>query len=297
MHDRAPHRGRGRRGARARAPPALPARAVFWRRARRGSVLPSAGAPRPFRREWPRRRPSSGAPTGPARRRIRRRSPGPARGEPSTRGFEMRAGGVELAAADLEIGAEHEGHVRVVGADHPKRGGARVVRPVPLPDREQGLDPVRGQHGAVRLVRAHCLEPFLPEPRRLGRPTEHREHVGERDIRPVQSRWVSELLGALQGLLELRETLVAAAEIGEAAAQHCERPALRLPRADRARERERLLAERERLLVAPQELQPARVPRQRLRTLSRRRVRGTSSSARSDAARKCRRCRSRRGSG
>ena len=203
------------------------------------------------------------------------------------RGFEMRAGGGELAAADLEIGAEHEGHVRVVGGDRPKRGGARVVRPVPLPDREQGLDPVRGQHGVVRLVCAHCLEPFLPEPRRLGRPPEHREHVGERDVRSMQSQWVSELLGELQGLPELRETLVAAAEIREAAAEHRERPALRLPRADGARERERLLAERERLLVAPEQLQPARdVPPAPARAVGDGGCAGTSSSARSDAARK-----------
>ncbi len=100
-------------------------------------------------------------------------------------------------------------------------------------------------------VPAHRLEPRLPQSRRLSRPSEHRQHVGEMDVRSFQADAIADLLGELQGLTKMGETLVAAAEVGEVAAEHGERPALRLACADGARERERLLADRQRLRMAP----------------------------------------------
>ena len=96
---------------------------------------------------------------------------------------------------------------------------------------------------------------------------------------------IADLLGEPQRLPELREALVAAAEVGEVAAEHRERPDLRLARADRASERERLLADRQRLVVAPGQHQPARErPPAPTRAPARAARAGTSSTARSNAA-------------
>ena len=59
-----------------------------------------------------------------------------------------------------------------------------------------------------------------------------------------QRRRIAALLGELERLPEMRDALVGAAEVGEVAAEDHERPELRRVRADRTRERERLLADR-----------------------------------------------------
>ena len=69
------------------------------------------------------------------------------------------------------------------------------------------------------------------------------------------------------------ETLLAAAEVGEVAAEHGERSDLCLACADVSRERERLLADRQRLRMAPGHHQPSRERSQRIRALRRRRLR------------------------
>ena len=62
---------------------------------------------------------------------------------------------------------------------------------------------------------------------------------------------IADLLGELQGLAEVGDTLVAAAEVGEVAAEHGERPELCLAGADAPRQRERLLGDRQRLRMPP----------------------------------------------
>ena len=69
------------------------------------------------------------------------------------------------------------------------------------------------------------------------------------------------------------DPLLAAAEIGEVAAEHRERSDLRLARTDISSERERLLADRQRLRVAPDHPQNPRERRQRICALRRRRLR------------------------
>jgi hypothetical protein len=125
----------------------------------------------------------------------------------------------------------------------------------------------------VDPVPTHGIEARRSEPRRLCRPSHHRQHVSERDVRSVQRQGISTLLGELQGLPHPREALVGAAEIGEIAAEHLERPELCRTRADRARELECLLADRERLLMAPGQLQACRERRKRPRALRGRRMR------------------------
>jgi hypothetical protein len=71
----------------------------------------------------------------------------------------------------------------------------------------------------------------------------------------------------------MRQPFLGAAEVDEVAAQHVERPKLRLVRADRTSDSECLLAHGERLLEAPREPQSASEPREHLRALRRRRLR------------------------
>ena len=147
--------------------------------------------------------------------------------------------------------------MRVVGGDRPNAPWrSRVSARSHSPIASRASIQFAGSTVCVRSVRPHCREPFLSEPRRLARPAEHRQHVGERDVGAVQSPGVADRLGELQGVPELREALVAAAEVREVAAERRERPDLGLLRADRARELERLLADRERLLVAPEQRNP-----------------------------------------
>ena len=100
--------------------------------------------------------------------------------------LEVRTGGVKATAAELEVGAEHERHVRVVGGHRAQRGGARTVRRVPFADGQQRFDPVRGQNRVVGLVPAQRGEAFLGELRRRLWPAEHRQRVGEGDVGAVQ---------------------------------------------------------------------------------------------------------------
>ena len=113
----------------------------------------------------------------------------------------------------------------------------------------------------------------LPQSRRLAGPAQHRQRVGEVDVRAFQAQVIADLLGEPQGLAKMGETLLAAAEVGEVGAEHGERPDLCLARADLPGERERLLADRQRLGVAPGHHQPARQRAQRVRALGRGRLR------------------------
>ena len=119
----------------------------------------------------------------------------------------MGACGVELTAAELEVGTQAQRHVWVVGGHRAKRVGAGLIGSVPFADREQGLDPVRSQDGVVRPVGTHRGEPRLSGLGGLSWPSEHRQHVGERDVGLLQCKRVANLLGDLEGLVELRETL------------------------------------------------------------------------------------------
>ena len=174
------------------------------------------------------------------------------------RGLEVRSCGVEVAAADLDVGADDEEPVREVRGDAAQRGGADAVGLVPVADREQRLGLVRDEQGAVDPVPAERLEPRLPQSRRLAGPSQHRQRVGEIDVRAFQADAIADLLGEPQGLPKMRETLLAAAEVGEVAAEHGERSDLRLACADTPSERERLLADRQRLRMAPGHHQPSR---------------------------------------
>ena len=92
------------------------------------------------------------------------------------RGLEVRPRGVEVAAADLELCAVDERHVRPVGGDGAERGGADAVGLVPLAARDQGLDLVGDEracvdarNGATRRAAAAASSGRLP------RPSEHRQ--------------------------------------------------------------------------------------------------------------------------
>ena len=122
-----------------------------------------------------------------------------------------------------------------LAATRAERGGAHAVRLVPLADREQRLDAVGDEHGAVDPVPAQRPRARLPQPRRLSRPAQHRQRVGEVDVRPLQAQRIADLLGEPQGLAQMDQTLLGAAEIGQVAAEHGERPDLRLAARRRAR--------------------------------------------------------------
>ncbi len=167
------------------------------------------------------------------------------------RGLEVRARSLELAAADLDAGANREQPVGEARGDAAEGGGAEPVGLVPIADRDQCLDLVRDEQRAVDPVPAHLLEPFLPQSHGLSEPSQHRQHVGEMDPCSLQAEVVADFLGELQGLTKIGEPLLAAAEVGEVGAAHRERPDLRLACADNPSERERLFADRQRLRAAP----------------------------------------------
>jgi hypothetical protein len=154
----------------------------------------------------------------------------------------MGTSGGEVAAAQLEVGAQAEGHVRVVGGDRPQRLGGGDIRPVPVADGEQGLDAIGSQDRVVHSVGSNRGEPLLSDLGRLCRPSEHRQHVGERDVDDLQRMRVTNPLGELQCLAKPGEALVGAAEIREVAAQRYQHSHLDIVSADHAREFERLLA-------------------------------------------------------
>jgi hypothetical protein len=166
--------------------------------------------------------------------------------------------GIELAAAELDVGSDDEQRVREARGEAAERGGAEVVGLVPVADPEQRLDLVRDEQGAVDAVPAQRLEPRLPQPRRFPWPSQHDQHVGEVDVRPVQAPVVADLFGELHGVAKMGQALLGAAEVDQVAAEHGERPDLCLAGADIPRERERLLADRQRLLVALDQHQPRR---------------------------------------
>ena len=189
-----------------------------------------------------------------------------------TGGFEMGACGVELTAAELEVGTLAQRHVWVVRGHRAKRVGAGLIGSVPFAEREQGLDPVRCQDGVVRPIGTHRGEPRFSCLGGLPGPSEHRQHVGERDVGLLQCNRVANLLGDLEGLVELREALLGATEIGKVAAERAEHSDFDIARADHAGELERLLADRTGLVVTPHDAEPAAERCQGLRPFGRRRV-------------------------
>ena len=82
-------------------------------------------------------------------------------------------------------------------------------------------------------VPAHGLEPRLPQLAPTPGPSQHRQRVGEVDVRSFQADPIADLLGELQRLTKMGEALVAAAEVGEVDAEHGERSDLCLACADR----------------------------------------------------------------
>ena len=135
---------------------------------------------------------------------------------------------------------------------------------VPLSDRDEGLDGVREEYRAVDSVRLDELEALRSDPCRLAGPTQHRQHVGERDVRPQNGRRIACLLGELESSPEMPDALVCAADVGEVPAEVRERSELHRVRADLAGERERLLARRKRFVEAPRKHQPERERRESL---------------------------------
>ena len=97
-------------------------------------------------------------------------------------GVEVRLGGREVAPPELELGAVHEQHVRIVGGDAADRSGTEPVGVVPLAGRDERLDEVGDEHGRVAAVAAHDLEAAAPDLDGLAGPSEHHQHVGERDV-------------------------------------------------------------------------------------------------------------------
>src|SRR6266540_4882572 len=82
---------------------------------------------------------------------------------------------------------------------------------------------------ATRVVlsipyRRTASSPRSPDPCRLSRPSQHRQHVGERDVRVQERKWIAALLGELECPPELRDALVGAAEVGQVSAEVQERP-------------------------------------------------------------------------
>ena len=125
---------------------------------------------------------------------------------------------------------------------------ARCAGPVglvPVADREQGLDLVCDEHGIVDPVTAHGFQRCRCQACRLPGPAQHGQHVSERDIGPLESHGITAFAREPHGLREPSEALVTAAEVGEVAAEHGERPQLGWACPDRSREHERLLADRE----------------------------------------------------
>ena len=88
------------------------------------------------------------------------------------RGLEVGAGGVELTPADLDVGADDEGHVRIAGAEHAEGSHAGPFGFIPVADGQQRLDLVGHQHRGIGAVAADGREPLGGHPGRLpGRPS------------------------------------------------------------------------------------------------------------------------------
>ena len=165
---------------------------------------------------------------------------------------------MELAPADLDRGADGEQPVREAGGNAAERGGAEPIGLIPVTDREQRLDLVRGQQSAVDPVPADHLEPRLPQARRFPGPSQRCQYVSEIDVRAFQAEMIVDLLGELHGVANMGDTLVAAAEAGQIDAEHGECPDLRLGCAELPGQGERLLGYRQRFRIATGHHQPAR---------------------------------------
>ena len=118
-----------------RAPPAPPVRAGPWRRAGRGSARPRAGVreARPSSMAAVRVRPAA-LPEGELGEVAVVETEPAVLAQRGARGLEVRARGVELAAADLDDGADDEQRVREARGDAAERGGAEPVGLVPVAD-------------------------------------------------------------------------------------------------------------------------------------------------------------------
>ena len=235
-------RARGRRrGGRGRAPRARPARAAPGRRAGRGSEPRRAARAARARRARPRRRPPSGAPTARARRPRGRYGIEP-RGSSRTvalRGLEVRARCVEVAAADLELGAVDVALVRPVRAC--RRGARAALAPVglvPLAAARASASTWLRDEADVRRCRSGARRRALPRPPRAdsrGRPSIVSTSVRTMYARCRCLRRSPFSSASSQREPQLREAVVAAAEVGEVDAEHGERAELgaraRRPRA------------------------------------------------------------------
>ena len=177
---------RGFRGGAASGGEQLPRAVCWWRtasasRRARASAASSACARSPLAQSWtricaasrwrararpggwPRRRQSSGAPRGRGPPGRRRRGPEHAvLTHGRTRGLEVRSRSVELAAADLDVGADDEQPVREARVDAAERGGAEPVSLVPVADRQQRLDLVRDEQSTLDPYRRIASSPDRP---------------------------------------------------------------------------------------------------------------------------------------
>ena len=108
------------------------------------------------------------------------------------RGGEVRPGGVEFAAADLDLATYEHEPVPEARGDAVERGGTEPLGLVPVADRDQCLDLVHDEQDALNPVPVHLLEPRLPQSRRLSRPAQHRQRVGEIHVRPFQADEIAE---------------------------------------------------------------------------------------------------------
>ena len=117
-----------------------------------------------------------------------------------TRSLLMQARRVEVGRGRPR--ERHAGREACAGSwrwSRARRVGAGVVGPVPFADRQQRLDPVRREDGDVDPVPAHRGEPLLADLGGLSWPSEHRQHVGDRDVDPVEGMRVADSLGDLAG--------------------------------------------------------------------------------------------------
>ena len=178
----------------------------------------------------------------------------------------------EVAPPQLDVRPEHVKHVGEVGGHGAEGGRAGAVGLLPLAHRDQCLDPVGHEHRRVDSVPAEDVEPLLGQPGRLPWPSEHRQHIRERDVPLEEGQGITGLLGELESPAESPDALVRAADIGEVPTEVLERPALHCRRVDRAGERKRLLAHPERLVEAPGEHQAARKRNESTRALRRGRL-------------------------
>ena len=219
--------------------------------------------------------PAPPAPADPGRdgvglvERPARRGAGGAGGDQRL-GLAPAAGGGQRRALEPLPGAG--GLVGVVGADGAQGSGAEAVGLVPLAAGDRRLDPVGDQRAVVAPIGAEGLQRRLGQPRRLPRPAQHRQHVGEGDVGPLQHHGVGTLFGGPLDLPLPLQPLSAVSEVGEVAAEHRQRPLLGRARADPPGDRERLLTDRQRLVEASGQAQPGPEHRQGLRALRRRRL-------------------------